>query len=107
MASVAERVEPIELGKHLRRSFGARQSSIQFDNIAELTGERTAARILHANVEIMFKLEQIEARDRARGHISLELGCGERAGTLAGIPGGDEVIDRAFGFTQHQKIGAL
>ena len=104
MAAIAKLVEPVELGQHLRRRLGARHAAIELDDVAELAGERTAARELHADIEIIVELQQIEARDRRLGHVDREFGRLEDAFARARIPGGDEVVDDGFGLAENWKL---
>ena len=101
---MAKRVESIELGEHLLRRLGARHPPVQFDDVAELAGERTAARELHAGVDIIAGLEQIEARGPTGRDISLELLCLEHTAPRAGVPGAHEFIDQPFELTDHPNI---
>ncbi len=72
MPAIAELIQPVEFRQHLRRRLGARHPAVQFDDVAELAGERTAARELHADIEIAVEFQQVEARDRRLAHIDLE-----------------------------------
>src|SRR6266550_8508660 len=98
MAAIAEPVERVELGQHLGIRLGARHAAVQFDDVAELAGERTAARILQPDVEVMLELQEVKTRDRRLGHIDLEFRRLEEAAALAPLPGGDEFLDDTFGF---------
>src|SRR5262245_14316418 len=71
MPAIAERIEGIEFGQHLRRCLGPWHPSIEFDDVAELTGERASARKLHAHEQIILELQKIEARDRRLGNVHL------------------------------------
>ena len=62
MAAIAEVVERLQLGEDLIGGLGARHAAVQLDDVAELAGERAAARKLHADVEIVLELEQVVAR---------------------------------------------
>ena len=104
MAAIAERVERIEFRQHLRRGLGARHPAVELDDVAEFAGERTAARELHADIEIAIELQQIEARDRRLAHIDLEFLGGEHALARAGFPGRDEIADDVLDFAQHLEI---
>ena len=72
MAAIADSVERVELGEHLRGRLGPRHPAVKLDDVAELAGERAAARELHAEIEIVFELEQVEARHRRLGDVDLE-----------------------------------
>ena len=65
MAAIAEIVEALQLRQNLVVGLGARHAAVELDDVAELAGERAAARELDADVEIMVEFEQIEARHRA------------------------------------------
>ena len=92
MAAIAVIVERLQLGENLIVGLGARHAAIQLDDVAELAGERAAARILHADVEIVIELEQIVTRHRALRDVDLEFLGDEHALALAAFPGGDEVL---------------
>jgi hypothetical protein len=64
---------------------GARRTAVELDDVAEFAGERTAARELNADIEILLELEQVEARDRGLGDIDLELDRLERALAVAAL----------------------
>ena len=104
MAAIAELIERIELGQHLRMGLGARRAAVKLDDVAELAGERTAARELHADIEILLELEQIEARDRRLGDVDLEFLRLEQALAVAAIPGGDEFLDDVLGLADDAEI---
>ena len=104
MAAIAELIKRLEFGEHLRRCLGARHPAVQFDDVAEFAGERTAARILHADVQILLELQQIEARNRRLGHVDGEFRRDEAAGPFARVPGGDEFADDAFDLAKHPEV---
>src|SRR5262249_7521134 len=107
MSAVAKRIKAVQFGEYLGRALGAWHTSVQLDDVAELAGERTTARILHAGIKVLFELDQIETRNRAFGHIDLEFGGCERAAALAGIPGRDEFVENALGLSQHPEVSPL
>ena len=68
------------------------------------TVERAAPRELHADVEIVLEIEQVETRRRALGDVGLELLAFEHAGRGARRPGCDELVDKPFGFAEDEKV---
>src|SRR5258706_10520983 len=72
MPAITVIVERLQFGENLIVSLGARHATIQLDDIAELAGERAAARILHADEEIVIELDQVVARHRALCDVDLE-----------------------------------
>ena len=62
VAAIAGVIERLQLGEDLVLRLGARHAAVQLDDVAELAGERAAARELDADVEILFELEQIVTR---------------------------------------------
>src|SRR5258707_12646734 len=72
MPAITVIVERLQFGENLIVSLGARHATIQLDDIAELAGERAAARILHADEEIVIELDQIVTRHRALRDVDLE-----------------------------------
>src|SRR5579875_4022766 len=107
MTAEAQRVKALDLGEHLFGGFGTRFAAVELDDVAELAGERAAARILDADVEVVFELEQIEARWRGFGDVGREPFGRENAASLAALPGGDEVVDDILRFAQYLEVRAL
>jgi hypothetical protein len=107
MAAIAEAIERVELGKHLRVGLGARHPPVKLDDVAKLAGERAAARELHADVEIVVEFQQIEARDRRLGHVDLKFLRLELSFARARFPGFDEFADDVLGFAEDAKVGRL
>src|SRR3954452_5313336 len=106
MASIAHPVERIELDQDLRVRFGPRNASVELDDVAELAGKRTAAGILHAEIEVVLEFEQVETRHRRLGDVGLEFRRGEDAGPRAAVPSRNEFVDDALGLTEHPEIRA-
>ena len=104
MTAVAEIVQRLQLTQHLRDGLRARNPAVEFDNVAELASERTAARELHADVKIVLDLQEIEAGHRALRHIDREFFGFEDAFARARFPRRDELVDNAFGFAEHLEI---
>ena len=104
MAAVAELVKRVELREHLCVGFGAGHAPVKLDDIAELAGERTAARKLHADVEIVIELQQVEAGDRALGNVDLEFLRLKQPFARAPLPRFDELSDDILGFPDHAEI---
>src|SRR6185437_10443515 len=84
-----------------------RHAAVELDDVAEFAGERTAARELHPDIEILVELEQIEARDRRRRDVGLEFRALEIARALSGLPRRDEVLDDALGFAENPEVAVL
>ena len=104
VAAVAETIQRLQLVQHLRIGLGAGHAPVKLDNVAELAGERAAARKLHADVKIMLDLQEIESRNRGLGDVDGELFGLEDAVAGARIPGRDELVDDALGFAEHLEI---
>ena len=107
MAAIAQIVQCVELRQHLGVGLGARHAAVKLNNVAKLAGERTAARELHANMEIIVEFQKIEARDRRLGDVGLKLLRLELAFARACIPRLDETVDDVLGFTNDAKIGGF
>ena len=75
--------------------------------MSQIAGERTTARELHADIEILLELQQIEARDRRLGDVDGKFRRHEQTAALALVPRRDEFVDDAFDFAQHPKIRAF
>src|SRR5439155_17139732 len=97
--------EHIELGEHLRGRLGPWHPSVKFDDIAKLAGEGAAARILHTEIKIVFKFEQVETRHWRLGDVGLELGRCEDTRSGAALPSRNELVNNTFGLTEHPKVG--
>ena len=93
VAAIAEAIERVELREHLRVGLGARHAPVELDDVAELAGERAAARELHADVQVVVEFQEIEARDRRLGHVDLKFLRLELPFTRARFPGFDEFVD--------------
>ena len=104
MAAMPEPVERVELGEHLLVGLGARHPAVQLDDVAEFAVERTAPGKLHADIQVVLEIEQVEPRRRALGDVGLELHAFEHAALGAGRPRIDELIDEALGLAQHEKV---
>src|SRR6266851_3904093 len=65
VTAIAETIERLQLVQHLGVGLGAGHSPVKLDNVAELAGERAAARELHADVKIMLDLQEVESWNRA------------------------------------------
>ena len=64
MPAVAERVKGVQFAQHLFGCLEAGGSSVQLDDIAELTVERAAPRVLHADMHVMLEFEKVETGHR-------------------------------------------
>src|ERR1700730_19142538 len=61
--------QSLELGDHLRGMLGPGLSSVDSNDVAEFTLERTSARKLHRHTGVALQLQQIKAGDRRAGDI--------------------------------------
>src|SRR6202030_2555010 len=104
MAAVTHPVQRVEFGEHLLVGLCPRDPPIKLDNVAEFAVERTAARELNADINVMLALEQVETRDRALADIDLELFPLEHAFFGTGGPRRDELIDDSFSLAEDKKI---
>src|SRR5581483_8111696 len=104
VATITKFVERLEFGENLIVRFGTRRAAVQLDDVAELAGKRTAARELHADIEILLEFQEIEARYRRLGDVDLEFRGHEHAFAIAPLPSGDEVIDDVFDFAKDPEI---
>src|SRR4030081_809088 len=104
MPAITVIVERLQLSENLIVGFGARHATIQLDDIAELAGERAAARILHADEEIMIEFDQIVTRHRALRDVDLEFLGDEHALALAPHPSGDKMRNDFLGLPDHLKV---
>src|SRR3984893_17073820 len=107
MTAVAELIKGIELGQHLLGGLGARHPAVELDDVAELAGERAAARKLHADMQVLVELEQIEARLRRLGDVGLKLRRLEQSLVAAAVDRIDETIDLTLRFADKAKDGAF
>ncbi len=64
MPAVAERVKGVQFTQHLFGCLEAGGSSVQLDDIAELTVERTTPRVLHPYMHVMLEFEKVETGHR-------------------------------------------
>src|SRR5712691_6995487 len=104
MPAITVIVERLQFGENLIVSLGARHATIQLDDIAELAGERAAARILHADDEMVIELDQIVTRHRALRDVDLEFLGDEHTLALAAFPCGDEVRHDLLGLADHLEV---
>src|SRR5258707_13732201 len=104
MPAITVIVERLQFGENLIVSLGARHATIQLDDIEELAGERAAARILHADEEIVIELDQIITRHRALRDVGLEFLGDEHTLAFAAFPGGDEVHHDLLGLADHLEV---
>src|SRR5262249_29010025 len=102
--TVAEPIKHIELCQHLIVGFCPRSTAIKLDDVAELAGERTAARELDSRIEIVAEVKKVETGDWALGDIDGEFLGRKPPFSLAGVPGLDERPYCAFRFPQNLKI---
>ena len=86
---------------------GARHAPVKLDDVAELAGERAAARELHADVEVIVEFQEIEAGDRRLGYVDLKFLRLEPPFARTRLPGFDEFVDDPFGFAEDKKIRRL
>src|SRR6202023_757378 len=100
MAAVTHPVQRVEFGEHLLVGLCPRYPPIELDDVAKFTVERTAARELNADINVMLALEQIETRDWALADVDLELFPLEHAFFGAGGPRRDELIDDSFSLAE-------
>src|SRR6202047_2834931 len=104
MPAITVIVERLQLGENLIVGLGARHATIQLDDIAELAGERAAARILYADEEIVIEFDQIVTRHRALRDVDLEFLGGEHTLAFAAFPGGDEVRHDVLSLADHLEV---
>src|SRR3954452_5605043 len=104
MPAIAAIVERLQLGENLIVGLGARHSTIELDDVAELAGKRATTRILQADKEIMVELDQVVTRHRTLRDVDLELLGGEHALALAPFPGSNKLRDDLLGFADHLKV---
>src|SRR5258708_8118600 len=104
MPAITVIVERLQFGENLIVSLGARHATIELDDIAELAGEGAAARILHADEEIVIELDQIVTRHRALRDVDLEFLGDEHTLAFAAFPGGDEVHHDLLGLADHLEV---
>src|SRR5258708_11175188 len=107
MTGIGDCVEDIEFCEHLLNCFGARLAPVKLDDIAELAQERTAARKLHPDIQILRHLEEIETWDRRLGNIGLKFWSLEDTAAFAAMPSGDKIIDDALGLAEDADIRDL
>ena len=107
MAAIAQAVELVEFREHLGVGLGARYATVELDDVAELAGERAAARKLHADVEIVVEFQEIEAGDRRLGHVDLKFLRLELPFARPRFPGFDEFVDNSLGLAEDAKIRRL
>src|SRR6202042_1339056 len=90
-----------------RGGVGARHAAVELDDVAELAGERAAARKLHADMHVLIELEQIEARLRRLGDVGLKFWRLEQSLVAAALERVDEMIDLTLRFADEAKVRAL
>ncbi len=104
MAAIAEVVERLQLAQHLGIALRARHPAEQFDDVAELAVEGTSARELHADIEIVLELQQVEARYRAGRDVDRELLGLEDAGAGPALPGAHEIRHDRLGLADDEEL---
>ncbi len=107
MPSIPQRVQGIEFGHDLCIGLGARHPAIQFDNVTEFTTERTPARKLDADMQVLVQLQQVKAGQRAFRDIRLAHRRFEHALPVTLAPGCDEIDHDFLGFAQDLKIRGI
>jgi hypothetical protein len=65
-AAPAIRIELLELGNYQVRGLGARNPSLDLDDVAELALERAAARVLHGHGAVISRLNETEETRRLK-----------------------------------------
>ena len=96
VAAIAQAVKFVEFCEHLGVGFGARDATVEFDDVAELASKRAAPGELHTDMQVVIEFQEIEARDRRLGHIDLKLLGLEHAFARARLPGFYELVDDSF-----------
>src|SRR6202140_2150333 len=104
MTAVTHSVQRIEFGEHLFVGFCPRYPTIKLDNVAKFAVERTAARKLNADINVMLALEQVETWDWAFADVDLKLFRFEHAFSGTRGPRLDELIDDSFSLPKDKKI---
>src|SRR6266852_8382870 len=100
MSPMTHPVKRVEFRKHLCVRFCSRHAAVKFDNIAKFAIERTPARKLNADIDVMIALEQIEARNRAFRDVDLKLGGFKNACFDAAAPGRHKLINDPLGLSE-------
>jgi hypothetical protein len=104
VTSIAEVVERLQLLQHLLRRLRPRHAAVELDDVAEFALKGAAAAPLHRHVEIVFELEEVEARAgrlRDIGSVGIDVDLLRGAGReVFQEPG-----QREFGLAQHEVIG--
>ncbi len=107
VTAIAQLVEGFQFGQHLIVRLGTRRAAIELDDVAKFAGERATARELHADIQILLELQEVEARDRRLGDVDGKFRRHEQALALALVPRRDEFVDDAFDFAENPKIRAF
>src|SRR5579872_4577541 len=105
MAAIAERIECIEFGQHLRRRLGARRAPVELYNVAKFAEKRTAPRKLHADIHVLFELQEVEARRWRLRDVRLKFERFEESPAFAAPPRSDKLVDNPFRLANHPEIG--
>src|SRR5204863_8310508 len=103
-AAMPKLIKPVELGQHLFRGLDPRLAPVELDDVAELAVEGAATRELHADMDVIGALQQVETRDRAARDVSGEFPGFERPLTDSGIPGMDERAGDRPPHSEHPKL---
>jgi hypothetical protein len=61
-AAMPKLIKPVEFGQHLFPGLDPRLAPVEFDDVAELAVEGAATRELHADMDVIGALQQVETR---------------------------------------------
>src|SRR5262249_23511098 len=105
--AIARSIDGVEFRQHLLRRLGARNSTKQLDDVAELAVEGAAARELHRHEQVVCGIEQVETRNGACADIDLEVASVEHALACAAGNRGDELVNDALGLAEDPEVRSL
>src|SRR5262245_34953018 len=101
MAAVSKPVELVEFGEHLGCRLGPWHTPVKLDDVAKLACERTAARELDADIQIVIEFKKVETGNGGPGHVGLEFLRLEDSLAHARFPGFNKPVNDTLCFAKH------
>ncbi len=103
LVSPAAAIEVVEFGEHLRDGFFSHFASEGLGDIAEVTGEGAASRVLHRHHRIFGYVGKFPERDGRAAEFGFLVG-GVDSPEAASLEVGQELWEGDFGFTEDEVV---